>query len=146
MLGDQPRQNLKLASKDTTRVVDSQSFHRDFAYGSSRQNNAGFAIQCKMQMPSQQPRLVIARIEEMPHLPGLVFAGDSITLCQVAARTTEYQVTQQRLPAARERQVKVVGPSKLNALLALLQPAGMIGVDNGVLGRAGARPFAPRTA
>jgi hypothetical protein len=57
-----------------------------------------------MQMPTQKPRLEIARIEERLGSPALIFAYRTLCLRQVAAGTTERQVAHHGLAALGSRQ------------------------------------------
>lgn len=100
-LRNQSRLNLKFARKHTTRDVHVERRHGRFRCRGARKDRSRFSVQHKVQMPSQQPRLEGARAEKRLHVPPSVFAGGSVSLCQIAAGTTECQIAHRCLAALR---------------------------------------------
>ena len=64
ILGDQSGENLKSARKQTQRVVHLQRPYGRFGCGSARHDHSRFPVENEVKMPTQEPRLEMARIEK----------------------------------------------------------------------------------
>ena len=91
--------NLKSSREYSTIVVHSESENGRFADASAWQNRPQFTMENEMQVPAQQPRFVLAWIEQRLRLTALVFATRLVRLRQVAARTAQRQVAHDGLAA-----------------------------------------------
>lgn len=65
-LADQTGIDLKLASERPLPAVHVEREERGFALAGSGHDQAGFSVEDEMQMPTEQPRFILARIEQRP--------------------------------------------------------------------------------